>query len=270
MVSLRSAVKRGLFLLPPAIGLAIAESLRWLASRQFRERHRRTMAMLKTIGDPQEVCSGPFAGMRYPLRVGAQGGLLPKLLGTYEAELSEALRVLIATQPSLVVDVGAAEGYYAVGLARTLPDTRVEAFELEPPYHSAIRTLARANGVASRVTVRGACTPETLARSLRGNGQRTAIICDCEGYEIDLLDPAVTPALKHAVILCEVHDRLRPGASEVLRRRFENTHELSVIPTRSRRSSDLPPGIRLSEADSAFAMDEGRGGDMEWFLLCPR
>ena len=63
------------------------------------------------------VTSGPFAGMRY-IDASFGSAYIPKLLGTYEQELSNVLAGIIAKRPKAVVDVGAAEGYYAVGLAR--------------------------------------------------------------------------------------------------------------------------------------------------------
>src|SRR5689334_17519514 len=63
------------------------------------------------------VDCGPFVGMRY-LRSACCERILPKLLGSYEEELWPALRRLAALPIPAVVNVGCAEGYYAVGLAR--------------------------------------------------------------------------------------------------------------------------------------------------------
>ena len=70
------------------------------------------------------VHAGPFAGMRYVDRsVGSC--FIPKLLGTYERELAPKIERICRRQPGLVVDVGAAEGYYAVGLAMRIPEARI-------------------------------------------------------------------------------------------------------------------------------------------------
>ncbi len=56
--------------------------------------------------------------------------LSPMLLGTFEQELFDVISRIIEVKPKTIVNVGCAEGYYAVGLSRALPETNVIAFEL--------------------------------------------------------------------------------------------------------------------------------------------
>src|SRR6185503_17662417 len=76
------------------------------------------------------VAGGLFAGMRLLSRA-SEGCLIPKLLGCYEAPLQPQLRRLIAAGYDVVLNVGCAEGYYAVGLARLLPSAAVLAFDID-------------------------------------------------------------------------------------------------------------------------------------------
>jgi len=55
------------------------------------------------------------------------GALTAKLLGTYEKELQDAIRALEKKRFGRIINVGAAEGYYAVGLARNFPNVPVVA-----------------------------------------------------------------------------------------------------------------------------------------------
>lgn len=56
---------------------------------------------------------------------------VPYILGSYEEELHEVVEEIIARSPAVVVDIGAAEGYYAIGFARRLPKTTVFAIDLD-------------------------------------------------------------------------------------------------------------------------------------------
>src|SRR5947209_15685441 len=77
------------------------------------------------------VQNGPFTGMQYVERsIGSS--LMPKLLGSYEANLQPVIEEIIRRAPATIVNVGCGEGYYAVGLARRLPHARVYAFEADP------------------------------------------------------------------------------------------------------------------------------------------
>jgi hypothetical protein len=59
----------------------------------------------------------------------AEGCAVPKLLGCYEQELHPALNRAIDTDYGVILNIGCAEGYYPVGLARVLPTAHVIAFD---------------------------------------------------------------------------------------------------------------------------------------------
>src|SRR5271170_382684 len=67
------------------------------------------------------VRNGPFAGMRYARPLPEGSIFFPKLLGSYEAELQAHFERVIGTDYSAIVDVGCADGYFAVGLAMRMP-----------------------------------------------------------------------------------------------------------------------------------------------------
>jgi hypothetical protein len=270
---LRQLVKHALALLPPPLDAKLSDAARWLGSARYRELGAATRVALRELDARGSVRAGPFAGMRYPVRSAAQGGLVPKLAGTYECELTLELERILGDNPSLIVDVGAADGYYAAGFAFRLPGARVIAYEMEKPLRGVIAAVARANGFEDRVDVRGQCTVEELARTLsaadaRGELSNSVVMTDVEGFEDVLLDPSNIPELRVATIVCEVHDLRVPGVGSRLRERFDPTHEVSVIESRRRSPEDLPPGVRLSRPD--VVLDEGRSSTMEWLVMRPR
>jgi hypothetical protein len=76
------------------------------------------------------VQSGPFAGMRF-LPKTPDSCLMPKLLGCYEADLHRHVVAALDRGYDTVINIGCAEGYYAVGFARLLPAIEVCAFDTE-------------------------------------------------------------------------------------------------------------------------------------------
>ena len=61
-----------------------------------------------------------------------QDPIFSKLLGFYEKELQKVIKNLIKRDCEIAVDVGCAEGYYTVGLARVFKDkeTKVLAYDI--------------------------------------------------------------------------------------------------------------------------------------------
>lgn len=209
------------------------------------------------------VLDGPFRGMRYVNTVTGHKTSIPKLLGCYEEELHPYLDRLLEQDASEIVDIGSAEGYYAVGLALRRPTLEVIAYDGDPVARHLVRRMARLNGVS--VEVRGHCTPE----SLKGMRDGALVVCDCEGFEKVLLDPASVPSLLTASIVVEVHDLFDPEISAVLRSRFRATHDISVVRTRDRRPEDYPSLAGFEADEARLAVSEFRPAPMEWFVMTP-
>jgi hypothetical protein len=214
------------------------------------------------------VLIGPFAGMRYSgAGVGSSAG--PKLLGTYETELHPVIAAIVATGFEVVVNVGAGEGYYAVGLLTRMTGVRMVAFEADERALPLIREMAGLNGLADRLEIRGRCSPEELVAAMAGVG-RPLVVMDVEGAEDVLLDPEVCPALRKAAVLVEVHEHLAPGVTGRLIEWYAPTHAIARIPTAGASAFSLPavPGFTIRQL--RLLADEMRSVPMEWFWMTPR
>jgi hypothetical protein len=202
--------------------------------------------------------------MRY-LRHSAGSALAPKLLGAYECELHPFIQRALAGVPDRVIDVGSAEGYYAVGCGLRLPNAQIHAFDTEPLARDLCADLARLNGLTNRVHVHGDCTHSDL-RELAP----ALIISDCEGGELELLDPAHVPELVRCSLLVEMHDFLNSHISRTLAARFEPTHTIEVVRSRPRRIEDYPVLAPLKPELAVLALEESRPAVMEWAYMVPR
>jgi hypothetical protein len=216
------------------------------------------------------VVDGPFAGMWYGIPVPH----LPAYLGTYELELRPLLAQLTGTPFDVLLNVGAADGYYAVGLARLWPDARIVAFEPSPAKQANLRRVAAENGVDRRLRVEGTCTPERLDEVTRGS-ERPLVWMDVDGGEIELLDPQLATGLLRAEILVELHEYLVPHAREALEARFELTHASRLLRGEERRADQFPLRGRfwrtaLGRATACEAMQERRPSRQDWLHLRPR
>ena len=88
-----------------------------------------------------------------------------RLLGSYETELHEIVERVVAAGFDRVIDVGSGDGYYAVGLARRLPASTVEAYDPDPVARRRCRALAEVNGVLDRIDVRDAASRSPICDS---------------------------------------------------------------------------------------------------------
>lgn len=252
-------------------GLASAlGSAYWTLQSRFGKYRRLVRRFIRRHG--LVVSGGPFAGLRYTRRA-AVGQILAKLIGSYEEELHGALEDLLRSGPRTVVNIGSAEGYYAVGVARALPGALVHAFEAEPGLRALCEELARENGVAHRIVLHGTCTATALAQVPQPGD---LVICDCEGFETQVLRPDVAPWLRQASLLVELHDALVPGTTEALSARFAVTHDVRLIAEGPRDPARHPALSGLTAWETQEALDEhrrdreGRPLLMQWAVLTPR
>ncbi len=242
--------------------LVLHRALRLLA--KWRAETLKGPAMRATGG---VVWSGPFAGMAF--RQGAtEGCFIPKLLGCYESELHEHWLSLRATRRyAAIVDVGSAEGYYAVGLARLFPEATVVARDTESKSHPMIRQLAIDNGVADRLDIGGLFAHADFAAFA---DRPTLVLCDIEGAEKELLDPLRAPALGGMDIVVEAHDGMDAAISGTLTLRFEATHDIVVVHERMR-DIDLPSGYQPRDSiDRWISVWEFRSSPTPWLVMRAR
>jgi hypothetical protein len=252
----------------PRLAVAYSETM-----HRFRWRRapvaRITRAFVRHHG--LTVQDGPFAGMRFPdYAVGKGEFLVPQLLGAYEHELRPAIADVVEGGYQTIVDIGASDGYYAVGLARALPGSTVHAFEQNPFPARVCRALARENGVDERVLLHGKCTVEELRGLPAG---RAFVLSDCEGAEAELMDPEAVPMLRQSMLIVELHEFAAPRIEDTMRRRFETSHEIEVLDTRCRWTADWPklhevPGV--GHMDRELGLSEFRPQPMKWAVMRPK
>jgi len=245
------------------------DTIKWNYHKRLKQDGRLVAQFIKNYD--LRVLNGPFSGMRY-VHFSYWGRLLPKLVGSYEEELHEIIRNIIAKGFDLIVDIGSAEGYYAIGLARACPSGYVIAFEQSPYARALFKVLARKNGVRDRVSLLGSCTQEKLSAVLKDH---SILISDCEGCELELLDPERVPTLKTCTMIVELHDCYNPIISSTIKDRFSHTHDVIIINESERIVKNYACLNIFKDTDKLFCVQErpkvqdksGVGG--KWAFMVP-
>ena len=266
LITGRRTVEHGGPLLRAFVGLPmpLRDAVRWV----LRPCRRFLFGRLRGLSG-NRVMSGPFVGMRLTGLPAA-----PELLGTYEHELFDTVHVLAGRSFGTVVNVGARYGYYAVGLARLMPQARVTAFEGEAEARSQLASAVVCNEVSGRVVVSGYCDAPDLAAALETDGP-ALVVCDIDGGEVSLLDPRRVPALTRATILVECHGPSESPTEAVMVHRFLPSHDVRRIAVEERVLAHLPAGVgepwrsRMPRSLEAL-MQEHRTLPQSWLLLTPR
>lgn len=171
------------------------------------------------------VCNGPFKGMRYPSIQAVGSTIYPKLLGSYEKEIAPAISYIIQQPYSSIVDIGCAEGYYAIGIAMHMKKAKVFAFDTNQNALSLCNQMATLNDV--KIETGGFCDKDKLQKLELGD--KALIFCDCEGYEIDLIDEKLATSLKQHDFLIETHDFIQIDITQRLLEILNHTHNCEIF-----------------------------------------
>jgi hypothetical protein len=131
------------------------------------------------------------------------------------------------------------------------------------------------NGFASRFELKGFCRPEDLGDALDRRDRPVLVLCDIEGGELDVLDPAKVEHLSDVDMLVETHDAFVHDCTTTLIARFTPTHEIEQIVARQRSLADFPSSLipelaRLAPRIAVELMNERRTGTQKWLYLTAR
>ena len=243
-------------------------------ARDFeRGLRRRTTAtaiaerFLSEHGD--RVLEGPLQGLRLAAnRIDEIDAPVAKLLGSYEQEIHAALSAAMDSGPARFVDLGAADGYFAVGVAH-VAQMPVDAFDLSRSARSLIEETARLNNVTGLVRTHGAATPRSVeALPL----ERAMVLCDIEGAERNLFSRALVENLGTAHVIVEMHSKVHSDVESVLAERFAVTHDVHVVEAVRRDPAMYPALETLDDAeDRDHAVNElrYRFDGLRWLVAQP-
>lgn len=217
---------------------------------------------------------GPFQGML--LSQGDWWGKIDRpsmIYGFYEQEVLESLTSEKGKYKTLI-DVGAADGYYAIGGIISGTFEKAICYEIAKEGQEQIRKNANLNEVSKNIEIRGEAkqnfyndfTQEELATSL--------ILMDIEGVEFDILSKSEDfQKLKNSTLIIESHalyfDNGKDKQQNLIKLAKEFFH-VTELKMSSRDLSKIPDLQKFSDSDRWLMCSEGRGELMSWFRLDPK
>lgn len=190
---------------------------------------------------------------------------LPKIIGSYEEPIRKWIEQIITNSKkyNTIVNVGCAEGYYAVGFALRMPDIEIIAYDTNPKAREKVEKMMEINGIKN-VIVEAECSLEELnSRSQKG----TLVLCDIEGAEKTLLDPIKAPNLLDVDILVESHDCVEAGITDVLIERFYKTHAIEIVVDYPSRVEHYKVPNQVYSEDYNELINEHRAEAMRWLYM---
>lgn len=227
----------------------------------------------KNLFDKYEgrVQHGPFTGLQLDRKNNvSKGQLALKVFGLYESVVMEAIAA--AGPFGDLINIGACDGYFSLGLLRAGLVKRSICFETFIRRQETIRRLAANNNLADQVIVLGEAD-ERIGEMIAEHNfepQDSLVICDIEGAEFQLLTPSFLNQLAGSTMVIELHDRVVNPQSQhdrqQLIQRLPAGYQHKLLKWQPACLDGIGDLAELSDNDRALATSEGRKKPGEWLF----
>lgn len=220
----------------------------------------------------QKILFGPFVDVEIPPSIANYSNSFRAgwILGTFEQQLQT---FLTSKRWNLIVNLGAAEGYYPVCMLAKNLGVRAITFESAEKERESLKEFSETNGVRDRIEIHG-LADRHFASYLPSNltPGNNLIIVDIEGAEFDLFDSEMLELLREYHIVMEVHEFVAKNGDQV--KSFINVmREFYDIQILNENTRTFPNRIELpylTRQEAFLVGAEERAYDMFWLIATPR
>ena len=220
------------------------------------------------------VAYGPFKGMKFnPNSTWSKYDLITQTLGVYEKHILEKLILFSKKQNLHFIDIGAADGYFAIGAAYSNIFKKVYAFDKSEISLKNIIINININGCRDKVVVKGEANYENLKKTIIDCNHCAVILIDVEGFEFELLDEKMLRCFSNSYVICELHPSLVSNGYEKqdqLLSRCKDFFNISTIQRETYNPNNFEELDMLSDEKRLIVFGEGRSSNMKWLVLEPK
>lgn len=258
----------------------ISQIWKWISHRftAFLSTDQRIVSLRNRISEQLfkqfegTVRYGLFSGLKLPQRTyWGRSEISSQLLGIYEIEIQNSI-FENSIGKRYFVDIGAADGYFAIGvLVANLFESSI-AYEIDPRGREIIKTNAALNGVSNKIQVRGEANSSWYDEYSKEFLADCLILIDIEGFEFSLMNETSFMNLSSSIIIIEIHDFLVEDGEKRLQQLLQEsatTHSHNLITSGSRNLNVFPELANYSDDYRWLIASEGRSQVMKWLIFSP-
>ena len=216
------------------------------------------------------VAHGIFKGMRLNKNIyWSRNDLITHILGVYEKHILDQLIKFSKSDNSVFIDVGAADGYFAVGSAYSGLFKKVYAFEIQKEGREILSENAKANNCEKKIII----NPEANFKRLKNivdAHKRAVVLIDIEGDEFSLLNDEILKLLSNYNIIVELHPSLVKNGYQKEKDLINSAKHLfnvSIIKRENYNPNFFKELDNFTDDERLVAFSEGRENNMCWLIL---
>ena len=218
-----------------------------------------------------KVSQGPFQGLQLNRDTWwGKSDLGAQCLGVYEKEI---LDLISAQEPfDTFLDIGAADGYYAVGLLHAKMIQKAICFEISEEGQRAIKENWMINESPGELEVYGEANEQSIALVATKLSENTLVLVDVEGFEFQLLSHEVIAALGKCKMVIEIHNWIENFEEKysALLRDLDKYFDIAIIAPSERNTQNIELLRSYTDDNRLLVSSERRPCLMRFLHLVPK
>ena len=251
---------------------ATAENRALWRTETVEQRRRRVSKAVYDIYNGV-VNYGPFKGLQLNDDTWwGQSDLGSQCLGLYEREILEFISGINNDEFNTFIDIGAADGYYAIGMLLSGKVNKTICFEMSEKGREVIHENWVKNGATGKLEVFGKVDAVSLANLSREDRANALILIDIEGNEFELLKAEALRLLSNCTLIIEIHnwvDDFLAKYKEFLESAGEY-FQVEVLSWIARDTNHIDELNGFSDDNRLLLVSEGRPCRMRFIKLTPK
>ena len=198
-----------------------------------------------------------------------RGDIASKIYGFYENKIQQKLKDI---NNPILIDIGAADGFFAIGSLKSKICEFCYAFEETKKSRENLFKTAQINNVQNKLSIIGKATKDNFFSLLPSeiNFSKVTILCDIEGGEFDFFSDEILKTIKYSNIIIEIHKNHNKNLEIVLLERVKKYFNVSVIIDNDKNFENVSELHTLNDIDRNLICSEGRSYIGKWWHLSPK
>jgi hypothetical protein len=221
----------------------------------------------------ETVQYGPFKGLKLTSNTWWGGNDLGSMcLGLYEIELLEFLYSEGLNDRDTFIDIGAADGYYAIGLLKSGRVKKALCFELTSEGRNTIDNNWCLNGQPGSIEIKGDVFKDFKSCINIVDFKKSIILIDIEGSEFSFLNNEFLNVLKDSIIIIEIHNWIPNFMNiySIFLKNANNFFDIEILDRKERNTLSFDELRSLTDDNRLLLTSEARPCVMRFLILKPK
>ena len=182
------------------------------------------------------------------------------------------MKVVEEIKKPILIDIGAADGFFAIGCLHSKLSKYCYAFEQNEISRLALHKTAEINKVSNQISIMGKVDNQSFLSSLPNDLElsKTVILCDIEGEEYDFFSETILKKLKKCNLIIEIHNESSNSKETALLKLTKKYFNVNVLLDNNKDMSEINILHNLNDIDRNLISCEGRSYIGKWWHLSPK